>query len=54
MAMEKNCGGFGVSRMTHLDPYALAGFLVAFLIAVLLGPRTIDFLRVLKFGQNIQ
>ena len=36
-----------------LDPYALAGFLAAFLIAVLLGPRTIDFLRVLKFGQNI-
>jgi len=39
--------------LTRLDPYALAGFLVAFLIAVLLGPRTIDFLRVLKFGQNI-
>lgn len=39
--------------MTHLDPYALAGFLAAFLAAVLLGPRTIDFLRVLKFGQNI-
>lgn len=39
--------------MTHLDPYALAGFLVAFVIAILLGPRTIDFLRVLKFGQNI-
>ena len=39
--------------MTHPDPYALAGFLAAFLIAVLLGPRTIDFLRTLKFGQNI-
>lgn len=39
--------------MTHLDPYALAGFLAAFAIAVALGPRTIDFLRVLKFGQNI-
>ncbi len=39
--------------MTHPDPYALAGFLVAFLVAVLLGPRTIEFLRVLKFGQNI-
>ena len=39
--------------MTHLDPTALAGFLTAFLVAVLLGPRTISFLRVLKFGQNI-
>lgn len=39
--------------MTHLDPYALAGFLGAFAIAVVLGPRTIDFLRILKFGQNI-
>ena len=39
--------------MTHLDPYALAGFLAAFTIAVVLGPRTIDFLRMLKFGQNI-
>ena len=39
--------------MTHLDPYALAGFLIAFFVAVILGPRTIDFLRVLKFGQNI-
>jgi len=39
--------------MTRLDPYALAGFLGAFAIAVVLGPRTIDFLRVLKFGQNI-
>ena len=35
------------------DPYALGGFLAAFLIAVLLGPRVIDALRVLKFGQNI-
>lgn len=35
------------------DPYALGGFLVAFLIALLLGPRVIDALRVLKFGQNI-
>ncbi len=39
--------------MSRLDPYALAGFLAAFAIAVVLGPRTIDFLRVLKFGQNI-
>ncbi|MGI4787387.1 MAG: phospho-N-acetylmuramoyl-pentapeptide-transferase [Janthinobacterium lividum] len=39
--------------MTRLDPYALAGFLVAFLLAVVLGPRTIEFLRLLKFGQNI-
>ena len=39
--------------MSRLDPLALSGFLAAFLIAVLLGPRTIDFLRVLKFGQNI-
>lgn len=39
--------------MTHLDPSALAGFLGAFAIAVVLGPRTIDFLRILKFGQNI-
>ena len=39
--------------MTRLDPSALAGFLGAFAIAVVLGPRTIDFLRVLKFGQNI-
>ncbi len=35
------------------DPYALAGFLVAFLVALALGPRTIEALRVLKFGQNI-
>jgi len=35
------------------DPYALAGFLVAFLVALILGPRTIAALRVLKFGQNI-
>ena len=39
--------------MTRLDPYALAGFLGAFLLSVLLGPRVIEFLRVLKFGQNI-
>ena len=35
------------------DAYALAGFLVAFLIALALGPRTIALLRALKFGQNI-
>ncbi len=35
------------------DPYALAGFLVAFLIVLALGPRTIALLRALKFGQNI-
>ena len=35
------------------DPYALAGFLVAFLVALALGPRIITALRVLKFGQNI-
>ena len=35
------------------DPYALAGFGCAFLFALLLGPRVITFLRVLKFGQNI-
>ncbi len=35
------------------DPYTLAGFLVAFLVALILGPRTIAALRVLKFGQNI-
>jgi phospho-N-acetylmuramoyl-pentapeptide-transferase len=35
------------------DPYALAGFLVAFLVALALGPRTIAALRALKFGQNI-
>ncbi len=27
--------------------------MIAFAIALLLGPRTIEFLRVLKFGQNI-
>ena len=53
IAMEKVRLGFGELRMTRLDPYALAGFLTAFLISVLLGPKTIDFLRVLKFGQNI-
>ena len=35
------------------DPYALAGFLAAFVVALTLGPRTISALRVLKFGQNI-
>jgi len=35
------------------DAYALAGFLVAFVIALALGPRTIAQLRALKFGQNI-
>lgn len=35
------------------DPYALAGFLVAFLVALVLGPRAIALLRALKFGQNI-
>jgi phospho-N-acetylmuramoyl-pentapeptide-transferase len=39
--------------MTRPDPMALLGFLTAFLIAVLLGPRVISYLRVLKFGQNI-
>ena len=39
--------------LIHPDPYALAGFLTAFAIAVGLGPRTIAWLRVLKFGQNI-
>ncbi len=36
-----------------LYPQALAAFLIAFGIVLLLGPRTIAFLRVLKFGQNI-
>lgn len=30
-----------------------AAFLVAFLVALAFGPRVIEFLRVLKFGQNI-
>ena len=34
-------------------PHALTAFLIAFGITLLLGPRTIEFLRVLKFGQNI-
>lgn len=36
-----------------LYPQALAAFLIAFGIVLLLGPRTIAFLHVLKFGQNI-
>ena len=35
------------------DPYAFAGFLVAFLLSLALGPQTIAALRALKFGQNI-
>ena len=35
------------------DPYALAGFLAAFLVSLVLGPRVINALRTLKFGQNI-
>jgi len=34
-------------------PHALTAFLIAFGVVLLLGPRTITFLRVLKFGQNI-
>ncbi len=35
------------------EPLALGAFLLTFLFAVLLGPPVIGWLRVLKFGQNI-
>lgn len=37
----------------ELLPSALGGFLVAFFVAVFAGPAVIGWLRVLKFGQNI-
>lgn len=40
-------------KLPELFPASLAGFLVAFLVAVLAGPAVIHWLRVLKFGQNI-
>lgn len=36
-----------------LLPLALGGFLLAFFAVLALGPKTIDCLRVLKFGQNV-
>jgi len=39
--------------MRAADPAALGAFLLTFLFAVLLGPPVIGWLRVLKFGQNI-
>ena len=40
-------------KLPELFPVALAGFLAAFVVAVLAGPAVINWLRVLKFGQNI-
>ena len=36
-----------------LLPLALGGFLLAFFAVLGLGPKTIEYLRVLKFGQNV-
>lgn len=36
-----------------LLPLALGGLLLAFFAVLVLGPKTIDYLRVLKFGQNV-